>query len=186
MLRSARRVGSENSSKVGCYPGVIVLRWTAVWVAGWLAMVPPQSARSSLFSAFHAPVEAACRNAVFRYQMTSHPILAVPSSFGGPYPCRPASISVGGVDGYSCVGLEGVLVVRGARLHTRLRCPTTSWVFRQRGGALTSKTGVAGSHRAPNHRFCAIVRLEKPRDRAHWRDDMDSLAASNALNARGR
>ena len=36
-----------------------------------------------------------------------------------------------------------------------------------------------------DNRFCSIVRIEN-RKIAHWRDYMDSLAAWNALNARGR
>jgi uncharacterized protein len=36
-----------------------------------------------------------------------------------------------------------------------------------------------------NNRFCSVIRLEN-RKIAHWRDYMDSLAAWNALTARGR
>ena len=36
-----------------------------------------------------------------------------------------------------------------------------------------------------NNRFCSIIKIEN-RKIAHWRDYMDSLAAWNALTARGR
>jgi ketosteroid isomerase-like protein len=36
-----------------------------------------------------------------------------------------------------------------------------------------------------NNRFCSVIRVAKRRI-AHWRDYMDSLAAWNALRARGR
>jgi uncharacterized protein len=36
-----------------------------------------------------------------------------------------------------------------------------------------------------DNRFCSIIRIENAKI-AHWRDYMDSLAASKALNARGR
>jgi ketosteroid isomerase-like protein len=36
-----------------------------------------------------------------------------------------------------------------------------------------------------NNRFCSIIKIEN-RKIAHWRDYMDSLAASNALTARTR
>jgi ketosteroid isomerase-like protein len=36
-----------------------------------------------------------------------------------------------------------------------------------------------------NNRFCSVIQV-KNRKIAHWRDYMDSLAAWNALNARGR
>ena len=44
---------------------------------------------------------------------------------------------------------------------------------------------ILGNGAAYSNRFCSVIRLEN-RKIARWRDYMDSLAAWNALSARGR